>query len=493
MDQGAQDKYVKDLTAQRPDLASEYEAEVLSRSHERSTLLAGPYAGLGTGDPDLYQTFAWRFLQLVRQSGRYGVVLPRSVLAQLGSGAWRIASFDEGEFTDVVLLLNSARWAFDMEPRYSIALTTWRRHATDSGEINLAGPFDSLEAFKAGVAQPRVSVPASEFRNFGTESSFPILTTQTAANLYRVYKDHPRIDLDDPTTWRLRPFREFDATNDKPLFVMDEVKTDYFKLYKGESFDLYQPDTGKYYGSVPPSVVEILQDKRRATVNRRDSPFSDFSTDYINDPQTLPIQNPRIAFRLIARATDSRSMICSLIPPQSALTNAAPYFLVPRGGPSIEAFALGVMSSIPFDWLVRQTVEINMNHFVINSLNIPHVSGEDQVLSQSQGQRVCVGARETQARITNLAGRLAAVDDRYAAWAHQVGVPVNALSDPDEKKAAITEIDALVAYLFGLDRIQLQQVFATFHHGWLYQEPLESTLEFYDKWVIAMNDESGIA
>ena len=69
------------LRAQRPEMVEELDqlSEVVGRI--RQTLLKGPYPGLGTGDIDLYQAFAWRFLHLLRDGGQMGVVVPRSTRA----------------------------------------------------------------------------------------------------------------------------------------------------------------------------------------------------------------------------------------------------------------------------------------------------------------------------------------------------------------------------------------------------------------------------
>ncbi|NKB93636.1 MAG: hypothetical protein GKR84_03475 [Candidatus Nanopelagicales bacterium] len=91
--------------------------------------------------------------------------------------------------------------------------------------------------------------------------------------------------------------------------------------------------------------------------------------------------------------------------------------------------------------------------------------------------------RDVRSRLIDRSGRLAAVDDRYAVWAGEVGVPVGSLGDSSSQEDAIAEIDALVAHLYGLSRFQLEHVFATFHRGWAYEEPLAATLEHYDRWA----------
>lgn len=112
------------------------------------------------------------------------------------------------------------------------------------------------------MAASRVMVPADEFRRMGSGAAFPILPDQAEADIYRVFRSHPRLDLDTADSWRARPYAEFHATADKPLFTLDVVGEGHWKLYKGESFNLWKPDTGTYYGSVSPSVLATLEDKR---------------------------------------------------------------------------------------------------------------------------------------------------------------------------------------------------------------------------------------
>ena len=51
--------------------------------------LAPKYTLTRSGDPDLYKAFAERFLDLVREGGHLGVVLPRSAFAGDGTAPFR--------------------------------------------------------------------------------------------------------------------------------------------------------------------------------------------------------------------------------------------------------------------------------------------------------------------------------------------------------------------------------------------------------------------
>ena len=76
-------------------------------------------------------------------------------------------------------------------------------------------------------------------------------------------------------------------------------------------------------------------------------------------------------------------------------------------------------------------------------------------------------------RVVEIAGRLAAVDPRYADWAAEVGVPVGSVTDQATKDDLIAELDAVVALLYGLDKADVEHIFATFHRGWDYRTRLD--------------------
>lgn len=462
---GARDDAIQDAKEARPDLADEYEADVRRTERMREVLRGDVYPGLGRGDVDLYQAFAWRNWQLLREHGRVGLVTPRSLISEAGADLWRERVFDEGEFSDVTLLLNSARWAFDMEPRYSIALLSLQRLNRPGDRVRLRGPFASRKELDEGLDRAAAEFPAADFRTWGSGAAFPALASPRDGEVYRQMRTHPRLDA-DVADWRARAHAEFHSTADKPLFQLDAVPESWWPLYKGESFDLWQPDTGKYYGGVDPArIVPYLQRKRINQSRLAASPFSEFPPTAKDDPATLPIHRARIAFRKISRATDSRSLRIALVPPRVALTDGSPYLLFPRGDERAEAYVLGILSSVPADWMARRVVEVNMNYHVLHGLAVPRVESSD-------------ARRE---RVTALAGRLAAQDARFAEWAGAVGVEVGRVTS-NEKADLIAELDALAASLFGLTRHQIEHIFATFHRGWNYEDRLARVLGHFDRW-----------
>jgi hypothetical protein len=457
------------LRSSRPDLVAELDRDVAQLDLFRDVLLAGPYPGLGAGHPDLYQAFCWRIWSLLRDRGAAGVVLPRNALAGSGTAVWRSAVYDGGQFRDVALLVNTGGWVFDdVHAQYTVGLTSIRRGADLPKTVSMRGPFHSLSSFEAGIREDPLKFPAAEFRTWAAGGAFPILPDAAAAQVFIRLRAHPRLDA---TTgdWAFRPVQgDFNAAADKRQWDPDVgAAHGDMPVYKGATINLWQPDTGTYLGwATAADVLPVLQAKRQRAARLTRSAFHGMP---VADPSSLPCLSPRIAFRNVTRATDSRTMLVALVPPKVILTHGIPFLLQQAGDATDTAYLLGVVSSIPLDWYARRVVEINLVFEILNAFPIPRPERDNPFRRQ----------------VVENAGRFAAVDHRYADWAAAVGVPVGSVTDQATKDNLIAELDAVVALLYGLSRSDVEHIFATFHRGWDYGPRLAAVLAHYDRWAVA--------
>ena len=457
-------KAIANLRKTRSELIPELEKEIETAAFFRKSLLSGPYPGLGTGDVDLYRVFSWRNWQLLRQGGSLGAVFPRSLLNAAGNAVWRQEVLTNGT-VNVVNVTNAGHWIFaGVDGRYSIAFIDVVKTQAASGEISFSGPFYDLDSFEKG--KDDVGALKIELLKAASEgASFPQLPDAFSGEIFGRLRESPGISAGvlDAT---FRPVIEFHATNDRPAFDAGSESDTRWPVRGGSGFDIWNPESGETYAwADPKKVVRVLQDKRERQIRLKSSAFYGLSEEWASDPNTLPCNGVRIAFRDITNATNTRTCIAALVPPNILLTHKAPYLLRIGGNARTEAFVLGVLSSIPLDWYARRYVELGMTFHIFNGLPIPNVNKDDIRCK----------------RLIENSGRLAAIDDRYAGWAMEVGVNAGSIKTAAEKDLLIAENDALVAHMYGLTRAQLEHVFKTFHRGWDYAPRLETVLSFYDK------------
>lgn len=452
------DATIAQMSAARPDLVAQLAREKSAAESARQVVMAGPYPGLGSAHPDLYQAFCWRNWQSVTSTGRIGMVVPRGALAGSGAMAWRTEIYEHGEFTDVVVLVNNKSWVFGIHPQFTVALVSLRKGA--AGSVYLRGPFRSLEELTVGAAKPAVPVPASEFRKFASGGAFPQLPSSDAAAVYRQMRLAPRFD--DPShSWKCAPVQgDLNATTHKPYFVPRSSTS--LPVWAGKNFNRWQPDTGAdpYAWADPEGAGRFIQgrDERRAEAvanggrrARTQTQDGQLALSVVSEPQDTPeapaaVSNPgvRLAFRCIARATDRRTVIAAAIPGDRYLQHSAGFLRFSIGGAVEEAAVLGVLCSTSLDWFARRLVETGLTFEILNSFPMPRLG-------------------EHLARIAQIAGlRTARADKRLEDWARSAGAD---LTESTINADLDVELDARVADAYGLTPDHLSTIWSTYGPG----------------------------
>jgi hypothetical protein len=431
------------------------------------------YSLQSSGDPDLYRAFGERFLNIVAQNGRIGVVLPRSALAGDGTRPFREALFGRAQSLTIDVLKNWNGWVFaSVSGQYTLILLSAQLSAADDVDATLStcalvrsrAAFDRIDA-------ERVDWTVDQLRAVIPDLGVPILADRKQAELFqRLVTSHPRFDS-GKGGWRALPWAEFHGTKDRKSGLLKEpgdVTGEWWPVYGGRSFDLWQPELWKADGELqfvlqPKVGLAELQQKRL-----RSSVWKAFPSSVLRDPATLPMHHPRILFRDVTRATDSRTVHAALVPPHVFAINSSPSLVWPSGDACDVTYLLGVMASLPFDWLARRRVETHLNYFILNSLAVPRPTRSD----------------ERWQRVVQLAGRLGCLDDRYASFAEQVGVVAGPVETGDNA-AMIAELDAVIAHLYGLTRDNLEAMFEDFPETDAAISPgrRAATLEWYDRWA----------
>ena len=478
---GKRNAVINGMRRSRLDLDAIYQQDI-EDARAMAALIRRTFR-LGIGHTDLYQGFGWRFWHLVAEGGTIGVVLPRQALAAPGSQKWREAILAEGTFKDVTVLLNTGGWVFDdAEHRYTIALCSIGKGRAHAGKVAMRGPYASRIAYNNRALPAEITT--EEFKSWSAVAAFPLVPSDAALATFRKLRNHPRFDRSDlerfpegtaAPRWRARPTQELNATTDKHRFVLDAgekaqtAELGFWPVYAGRSFDLWEPDRGAYYASADAKrIVAHLQSKRERGHRNRRSVFSEFSSDQIKNPSTLACHQPRILFRDITRATDTRSLRAALVPGEVVAVNLAPALVWSKGTPRDGAFLLGILCSMIFDWYIRRVVELHVTFAILDSCPVPEVDPATDVVG---------------ARVVEIAGRLAAVDDRFAGWAAEVGVPVGSVRDEATKQDLVCELDACVALLYGLDESDLAVIYETFHEGADYSDRHSAVLDHFRRWA----------
>ena len=452
---GPRNEALAALQAARPELAQ----EILHRDQDRVALLkrflspAGGYIATPGSDADLYKAFCMRYRVLLRRGGQLGVVLPRSAFLAAGSRRFREWLFDTCRVERIDFLINNRLWMFDTHPQYTVALlvATATQPLTDH-RAEVAGIAGSEKAFAAQSAAAGILTPRGAM---GPADEVPLVPTAAAGERPARLRAFDGF-VHGGGRWRCFPLREFHETDDKKLW---EDKDSGWQLWKGESFDQHDPH-GHEGRWCPPSEGAMRKALKRTPGGKsglaRETTLEERRTAVANEVGKI-----RLAFRDVTNRTNSRTVIASLVPAQTFLTNKAPYLAFIDGGHRERAACCAVMNSLPFDWQARRFVEINLNYFILELLTVPVLNDE---------------AFEN---LVTLGAQLSCPDERFREVAKACGVEPRTLAD-DERTALRARVDAIVAHAYGLAPDDLPVIFADFtldavpqHHRDLMRGELE--------------------
>lgn len=195
--QREQEAVKSSLRRKRPDLVKLYKLELEETSKLRTALLSGSYPGIGSGDPDLYKAFCWRFWRLSATSDGYiGVVLPRSVVATKGATDFRKSVFEGSTSVKVVTLQNRNEWIFEgVASLYTILLFTADHGKPKGRSITIRGPLNSLHELTANTAINRDTFTVGEIYSWNETATLPLLPKPDSLSVFLQLRQSPRLDL----------------------------------------------------------------------------------------------------------------------------------------------------------------------------------------------------------------------------------------------------------------------------------------------------------
>ena len=432
------------IFSQNPNLRHKYEQDKMRVDYMRAMVLNGNYPGIGAGDPDYFMAFAWRFMSILKSSGgRMGVVMPRTICNSAGTSEFRKTLFESGWHVTLATLENRSQWAFkEIHGSYTIVLLDIYKSAQVSQHIDYLGHHVSLQEF-TNKSNPRIQIHHKDLYKWGPRTAIPIIPHKNVYSLISAFYRHP--SLSDKGFWYAQPYYELHVTQDRKKFHNTSKGEKDWLVYRGRNIDIWDCDANRKnrLWANSDGLLQYLYEKRQNPSSN--SVWSRFPSNHLEDRGTLPSFKPRIAFRGVTGHTNRRTMLACLVPPHTFLASTGA-LVFPAGDEKDEAYLLGILSSMPLDWLVRRFVEVNVSFDIIRYLPIPRLCRTSPVWH----------------RIVQISGKLAAKDQRFSEWASNVGVRHGPHSD-DKKFALIAELDALAAIAYELSEKQLIYIYDTFH------------------------------
>lgn len=350
------------------DMLAGYEAARDDRSLWAARLVAS-YPTLAQGEPDLYVAFTELLLGLTRPGGAGALLVPAGLIRSQGTEALRRMLFAASRSLSLTVMENRARH-FAIDTRFKFLSVQFRRAQPNAPPL-VAVELRHARATEDAIEPTRpVRLPLREVRVLRPDLTLPEVKNSDEWRLFRRMQERGVDPSDTSSPWHLEFCREVDMTRDRPNFRR-EPGNGTLPLVEGRMVQPHRLGAKEY----------LSGEGRRARWGNLQPGESRIAPQFWIHPGSLApearsrVCRLRAGFCDIVGQTNERTMMAALIPPGLASGNKVPTVLFPNDQ-SEERMLLwvGVVNSLPFDWLMRRIVTTTVNYFVLLSVRLPELA-----------------------------------------------------------------------------------------------------------------------
>lgn len=447
---------------------------------------------------DLSKLFFERVFRIADDGGYVAQVLPGAIFNGQSSKDLRMQMLNGAELDALVEFENKGIFK-GIDDRYRFGIVAFKNGGHTE---ELKGIFDQRDI---GVLQDfekqAVRIPRRVLENYSPEARiFPVVTSQEEVDVLNQILTFPSLGDEIEGAWKANPLpEELNKTRDSDRFIQDQSEADY-PVYTGENIHQFH-----YDDEIEPKIEELSfwsveeeknpekSAKRRVREKRfnqgepkkpiyltfggEDSSKSQkqFVNDLLKEQRGEPLSEDdvlldcteyRIAYRDVARTTDERTLIATVLPKGAPVVHTVqtlrPYEIRPieehlKENPLHSAYqrvfsdrelfcAVGLLNSIPFDFLMRTKVDSHIVKYKFTESQAPRLTDGDEwfdYIWKRAAQLNCYGEDFEEMR-----SRLSGIE------------PATEIAERREIQA---ELDAAAFHAYGLGREQTAFVLEDFH------------------------------
>ena len=445
---------------------------------------SGHYPLLGRGDINLYSLFVERAMSLVKPDGFVGLLTPSGIYADRTAAKFFKSVSTTGRVSSILDFENRRlgtglpHFFPDVDSRFKFCALIFGGSERRFEETECAFFLHDVET----VGDPERCFPLSpdDFARVNPNTgTAPVFRTRRDAEITRrIYERHPalvdRSDGNERKAWPVRYRTMFHMANDSELFrTVAQLDARGFYPVEGNRWkrdeDLYLPlYQGRMVGQfdhrassvrVNPDNIHNPYLSEEVTEAQHADPRFHPTVHHSVPESEVDLVMPEnlgwtIAYRRIARSTDARTMISSIVP--KAGFGDSVFLLMPESGLSAlnASLVAGNLNSFSFDFVTRQKMHgTNLSWYLLEQL--PVIAPDDY----------CKKFGDTTAReiVRDHVLRLTYTAHDMRPFARDLGCDGEPFTwDAEERRHLRARLDALYFHLYGLSREDAAYVLDTF-------------------------------
>ncbi len=450
----------------------------------------GDYPLLGSGDINLYSLFVERAKNLVKPNGLVGLLTPSGIYGDKTAAKFfkQISTRGNvyGLFDFENRRLGTALPPFfpDVDSRFKFCALIFGGSDRLLGETKCAFFLHDTEE----ITNPDrcFSLTPADFARVNPNTgNAPVFRTRRDADITRrIYEDHPvlvdRSGQEEVRTWPVNYLRMIDMTNDSNLFrTAEQLVNDGFYPVKGNRWQKGQDQYLPLYQGRMINQFDHRASSVRVNPANVHNPYLSEPVDEAqhSDPDFIPntqywVPDTRveramvregyaIGFRNIARSTDARTVIASIVPWAGYGHSMALWLSseVDQDGLSeVDASTayqlVANMNAFVFDYVAHQKLQgTNLSLYILEQMPVIAPDGYDQDFGSKTAREI---VRDHVLRLTYTSHDM----EPFARDLGYNGAPYK--WDPEERRHLRARLDALYFHLYGISNDDAEYILSTF-------------------------------
>ncbi|WP_241432042.1 BREX-1 system adenine-specific DNA-methyltransferase PglX [Haloferax mucosum] len=471
-----------------------------------------------TNENDLSALFLERVFSITRPDGYVAQVLPGNIFNGSATKDLRTHLLDKTEIQSLIEFENKG--IFDgIDNRYRFGILTFK----NSGRTeSLRGIFRQRDvSVLDNSIEKTVQIPRRVLESYSPEARiFPAVTSQQEADVLNEILKHPPVSQDRDSVWKAEAHRELILAYDDEYLIESEEPAGDYPVYGGAQFYQFCHNNAVFDDIDSPKFWSVGEDnpEQSAQYRVREKAFNSgtlkraiyeqfggeetrksqkaFVNNLLEEKRGEPLsasdvkldcEEYRIVFRDIARSSDERTMIASVIPPEivclDSVRTVKPYEIGVNGevledSPLHSAYKreftneelfvfVGLLNSIPFDFLIRTKVNTHIPKYKFEESQTPRLTEGDEWFDY----------------LWKRAARLNCYGEEFEEMRDRLG-GIEPATTMEERREIQAELDAAAFHAYGLDREQTAFVLDDFHRvqnpRLMDEDYFETVLEKYD-------------
>lgn len=439
-------------------------------------------------DINLYKLFVEQCYNLLRENGLCGLVVPSGLYTDLGAKQLRELLFSSTRVTGLFGFENSRAIFEGVHRSFKFIVLTYEKGGqTDA--FPAAFMRHEVSELAYFPQQGGLDMPVKLIRQLSADT-LSLMEFNNSMDIRIISKMQKWPSVNEKPKWNFSLTNEFHMTNDSFLFKA-EKNSSRWPLFEGKMIHQYVHTLAepRYWIEEKEGKDELIRREMRRVeialdeiakfeegvkdLPTRPKRISKLLAKY-NIPQISPDdiciapERPRLAFRDVARNTDARTLIATILPPNVFTSNTLNYLnpwhfhaenilkypsrikecYESAFSDRMVAYFCGVLNSFALDYFLRFKVTAHVNMFYLYQLPLPRLGEENYYtheIASRVAQLVCVGSEFDELR-KSLLGDIAA----------------NVAIDKSQRQLLQCEIDGLVAHLYELSEDEFEYALSTF-------------------------------